>query len=104
MDNEADVRASPSVGAADKPLVHEHCVCTALGHVVDGFLHVHETGDCAHGNTVVHGNDDGAAVVAIDDAFEADLFAEVHWTAPFPASCGMKSAWFSGGKRKRPPA
>ena len=83
MNDKANVRSGPAVAAADEPLVHQDSVCTALGHVIDSFLHVGEALDGTHGDAVVHGNDDGAAVIAVDDAFKTDLFAEVHWNAPF---------------------
>ena len=78
MDDKAHVLARVAVGAAHQALVHEHRVRAALGHVVDGFAHVHQTLHSAEGDAVVHGHDDGAAVFTIDDALQTDFFAEVH--------------------------
>ena len=78
MDDEAHVLARVAVGAAHQALVHEHRVRAAHGHVVDGLAHVDQTLHRAEGDAVVHGHDDGTAVFTIDDALQADFFAEVH--------------------------
>ena len=87
VDDQTYVLARAAVGAADQPLVHEHGIRAADGHVVDGFAHVHEAVHRADGDAVIHGNDNGAMIFTIDDAFQTNLFAEIHGKAP----CGMRA-------------
>ena len=82
MDDEADVLARAAVGATHEPLVHEHGVRAADGHVVDGLAHVHKAVHGADGHAMIHGDDDGAAIVTIDDAFQTNFLAKVHGGSP----------------------
>ena len=83
MDDKADVAARVTVPATHKALVHENGVSAARGHVVDGVAHVHQAFNRADGHAVVHGNNDGTAICAVDDTFQADFFSKVHGLAPF---------------------
>ncbi len=76
--NETDVTALVTAAAADEALVHEDGVGTAFSEVVNGFLHVKETVDGAHGYAVIHGNDDGVAGITVENTLESNLFAKVH--------------------------
>lgn len=102
--DEADVVAPVAAAAADEALVHEHGVGAALGQVVDGLLHVDEAGQGAHGDAMVHGDDDGAAVVPVDDALETDLFAKVHSRSPSPVPGCVWCRRRRGRQMKRPRA
>jgi hypothetical protein len=78
VDDQAHVAAASPVGAAGQALVHEHGVGPAFGHLVDGLAHVDQPVDGSHGDAVVHGHDDGAVGVAVEDAFQAYGFSKEH--------------------------
>ena len=92
MDNKADVASATAMGAAGQAFVHEHGIGSAFGHLVDGVAHVDEARDGADSDAVVHGDDDGAVGVAIENAFEADGFSKQHghllWFGP--PGCGRR--------------
>jgi hypothetical protein len=76
MNDQAHVLAPAAVAASHQTFVNDDGVGPAQGHLVYRGLHVDEAVDGAHGDSVVHGDDDGASRLPVHDAFHADEFAD----------------------------
>lgn len=60
----------------DHSFVHENGGCTAEGDFIDRVAHIDKTGVRPHGDTVIQGDDDNSARVAVYNSFHTDLFSE----------------------------
>ena len=89
MENQADVLAALAMPMQRQAHVAQHGVGAALGDGIDCGAQVDDAWDWPDGDAVVHGHDDGAARIAVDEAFQADSLAENHglsllspWVSP----------------------
>ncbi len=76
MDDQPHVPAAPPVPGLHHALVHEDGVGAALDHLGDGIAHVLQPGDGTDRGAVVHGHDDRAPGIAVEDSLHSDLLAD----------------------------
>ena len=72
-------------------------VGSAFAHVADGFGHVAQAAGSAVRHTVIHGHDDGAAGVGVENVGQTFLGAEFHGAS----SCLICQVEASGGIYKK---
>ena len=101
VDDEPDVLALGAVAATDQPLVLDDGVGPAIHDPSHGLAHVDQSVDGTDGHAVVHGDHDGPARVAVEDALQPDGFTDVHDLSPLKLSASRSRVSPAAGKKTR---